>query len=176
MTEKTKIMLDCNIFDKLLTLSDETLRKLTNKYTVSVNKNQLDEINNITDENKKSQIVALIKTYQIRLKGVFTFDGGGGLGFNDEGYLYDSCFLSDEAYDILFKVEKWLNANTKKKPQVNKPYPNRADAVLAALADNCNCILVTEDGAGKKPGLIQAVKSINCTVWTFSELLDNLHT
>lgn len=55
-------------------------------------------------------------------------------------------------------------------------YPNRADAIFAALAEYCGCIIVTEDGVGKKRGLIQVIKSNQGKVWSFDDLLEKLHS
>lgn len=93
MSDKIKIMVDCNIFDKLLCLSDDEMRKLIKNFEVSFNKTQLDEIYKISNEERKQKILNLIKTYNLRLKGWFGFAGSGCLGFNSPEANYDSYFF-----------------------------------------------------------------------------------
>lgn len=93
MSDKIKIMIDCNIFDKLLCLSDDEMNKLIQNFDVSFNKTQLDEVYKISNEERKQKILNLIKTYNLRLKGWFGFAGSDCLGFNSPEAHYDSYFF-----------------------------------------------------------------------------------
>jgi len=142
---KTTIILDSNIFDKLIALSDEDLSAIENKYCVATtNVNEM-ELNRMPDGEKKERVLKIIQRCQIVNAKIFGF-----ISVNDErvedslgGFsTYDSpdggAILSYKDADILQAIGMEGNKRDKGRSM------NDAAIVLAVMRDE-NTIFVTEE-------------------------------
>jgi len=169
--DKLKIMLDCNAFDKFLAFlkqDNRNFEKLIGQLEIYVNPVQLGEIENIkkSDAGKHSQIMEMVKEYRIgdNTGGYFGFYGSDGSPFGQ------ACFQSEDSRSYEESIEKHLD---KTKPPTQKRN-NKPDAYLATVARDYGCIVITNDGSGRKKGLKQAIEEKEGQVLSFEELLEKL--
>ena len=168
---KIKVMLDNNILDELAKLDDESLEKVITHSEMLIPRTQWDEFNRYKDTklfdiNKFNRIKSIIKMCPIKQSAYFGFSPDFA-GF-DQG-----CFMSESSRKYEKEIEEYMNKY--KKPTIDKPYPNKADAHLASLAKSYGCITLTQDGTGKKrKGLYQAIKNCGGEVLSFEEFCEKI--
>ena len=170
---KLEIMLDNNAFDKFLVLLNEDsdlLNKILKNVTIYVNNVQLDELNKLQNKNpdKFQQIQEMIYTYDMddNVGGYFGFYGSDGLPFGS------ACFQSEASREYEKEIENYLDKV--KTPNIKRN--NKADANLATVAKDYGCTVITNDGAGKKKGLYDAIKENNGEVMSFEELIKHIYS
>ena len=185
MTNKLKIFLDNNIFDKLIELPIKELNVLKQKCVMYTCDTILKELNEFREKEaeKRPKIDILLEGIQIVKTAFFGFctynnphpENIGGFATGN-ALSPGGTFYSTKEHIYRQKIKAFLDKFGKKKPRGKT---NENDVKIATLAYAWGATLITQDGVTKdfpnvkngKKGLYQAVKENQQKVMNINELL-----
>jgi len=154
-SEKQKVFFDTNIFSRILD-HETNIEQIIENYEVYSSHIQEDELKNTKNEERRTKLLNTFKEINpIQLNPSFVF--------------------GKTKFPIRFSNGKLLFAIRKKLDAIKTKPNNLDDSLIAEIAIIDNLILVTDDGIGKKQGLYEVAKEVDCEVWSFKELLESFN-